>query len=109
MHEWVDCPSGAIVQLATDDAGRKRRVFLTQVGAIGASVAAIGTGVWFMRPRGYDDFYYGGLYCSEVRANSKDYLAKKLAPELHEKMRVHFSKCLPCRLHLQEIREELKA
>lgn len=113
-NEWQQCAPGDLGRVAsTLRARRTRREALATIGKSAAAVSVIVVavvGVQYVQhqPAGRD-IDLGGISCSEVREQSADYLAGRLAPDVADKFEKHLKNCPMCRDRIEGLRHQQSA
>lgn len=100
---WIPCPAGSLGQFARREKTRQRRRFLVQASGV-ATVLALGggAGFWALRPRGMSEPNFGGVTCTEVRANARAMMAGTLPDDLMQKIQTHLGQCVACQEFLKK-------
>jgi hypothetical protein len=107
--EWEPCAPGEVAQLGKKLRGRKtRRVFLRASVVTAASLLAAGGGLWLaFGRRGDGEYDYGGITCSEVVRQGKEYMAGKVPEPTRSKIAEHVAKCPRCGPLFKQMREQM--
>ena len=107
--DWSPLPAGEVALLGKKLRGRKsRRVFLRATVATAASVLATGGGVWLLLGRRGDGQYeYGGIVCSEVVRQGKDYMEGKVPEPTKSQITEHVARCPRCGPLFEQMREQM--
>ena len=107
--EWSPLPPGEVARLGQKLRGRKtRRVFLRAAVATAASFLATGGGAWLLLGRrGHDESHYGGIACSEVVSQGKDYLEGKVPEPTQSQITEHVAQCPWCGPLFKQMREQM--
>jgi predicted anti-sigma-YlaC factor YlaD len=102
--EWSACPEGTLAKLAGRlRAKRRRTVALRAACAVGLAAVLLSLAVLLPKRHAADDFFHGGLYCSQVRPALPDYRAGKLKGKFLGQVERHLAECEPCRQVLKEL------
>ncbi|HEV3343745.1 MAG TPA: zf-HC2 domain-containing protein [Pirellulales bacterium] len=97
-RDWTACPTGTLQGLAGRLRARRRRTVALRAAGVAAAAVAILFAVRFAPKRhAADDYFHGGLYCSQVRPVLPDYRAGRLQGELLSQVEQHLAECPPCR------------
>jgi len=79
-------------------AKRRRTIAWRAAGVTAAAAVAILLTAHFIPARhAADDYFHGGLYCSQVRPVLPDYRAGKLHGKFLSQVEQHLAECPPCR------------
>ncbi len=107
--EWSPLPEGEVARLGKKLRGRKsRRVFLRATVATAASVVATGGTAWLLLGRRGDGQYdYGGIACSEVVRQGKDYMEGKVPEPTKSQIAEHVAHCPRCGPLFEQMREQM--
>lgn len=107
--EWSPLPPGEVARLGKKFRLRKsRRVFLRATVATAASVLATGGGVWLLLGRrGDKEYEYGGIVCSEVVRQGKDYMEGKVPEPTKSQITEHVARCPRCGPLFEQMREQM--
>jgi hypothetical protein len=83
---------------------RSRRLFLQKSVAASATVVlAIGAGYFALNSFRADEPAFGGVTCTVVRSNAKQYMAGNLDAQLSERIRIHLEQCADCQRAWREM------
>lgn len=102
--DWKPCPPGSLVGFAGQERSRQRRQFLKKAGGFAAVLLLAVSGsylAWGPGRRGEPNF--GGIVCTDVRANAMQYMAGGLDADLTQRIRVHLEQCPECQRFWKEM------
>ena len=107
--QWEPCAPGEVARLGKKLRGRKtRRVFLRASVTTAASLLAAGGGLWLAFGRRENGEYdYGGIACSEVVRQGKDYMAGTVPEPTRSQIAEHVAKCPRCGPLFKQMREQM--
>lgn len=101
---WAVCSSGTLQELTRLLRAERRRRALTSVVTPLAIIAVLISGTWVVsrltRP---SEFYYGGMWCREVRSSLDRYAAGQRPDATNQKIAAHIQECRSCRDALRDI------
>jgi len=111
QSEWTDCQGGEISGMArrlkTQRAISRRKQVMQSLSIAAGLLVMVGIG-WMMLPGDPPaGGNYGGIACSEVVKNGKQYVLHQLDPELAERINAHLGKCENCQRKLTMLRQRL--
>ncbi len=112
QSEWVDCRggeiSGLVRRLKSQRTTEKRRQIVRSVSVAAALLLMVGIG-WTMLSGAPSQIKkgQGGIACSEVVKNGKQYVLHELDPELASRINAHLGKCKNCQRKLAVLRQRL--
>lgn len=96
--DWTACPTGTLQGLAGRLRAKRRRTIAARAAGVTAAALAILLTAHFIPARhAPDDYFHGGIYCSQVRPVLPDYRAGKLHGEFLGQVEQHLAECPPCR------------
>lgn len=105
--EWKPCPAGTLPRFAKQQRSRVFRRQLLQTGGV-ASVAFLVGGVSYLQffrstPGPIAEPNYGGVTCTEVRKNAREYLVGSLAEKRMWQFQKHLEECANCQAAFREM------
>ena len=95
---WTPCQPGDLVNVVDKLRRRKQMQKTASTLRTAAAIVAgvfIGWGVWQF-PAMMPEPNFGGIVCSEVRANSQAFAMQQLAPDVATRIRNHMERCPAC-------------
>ncbi len=111
QSEWTDCQGGEISGMArrlkAQRAISRRKQIMQSLSIAAGLLVMVGVG-WMMLPGDPPaGGNHGGIACSEVVKNGKQYVLHQLDPELAERINAHLGKCENCQRKLTMLRQRL--
>lgn len=106
-EDWKPCPPGSLVGFAGHERTRQRRRFLAKASGVAAVLLLVGSAVvlnW--RPARLAEPNFGGITCTEVRANAAQYMAGRLEADLAQQISLHLEQCPHCQRFWLEMASE---
>ena len=101
---WAVCPPGTLQELTRRLRAKRRQRALTSVVTPLAIVVMLTAGTWTtFRLTQQSEFYYGGMWCREVRSSLDRYAAGQLPDTVNGKIAAHVRECRSCRGALRDI------
>ena len=102
--DWRPCPQGAFSLFASRERTRRRCVLLTKAAGF-SSILLLVVGVGYFA---FGLFHsggptFGGVTCTTVRSNARQYLAGKLDAHFSEQIRIHLEQCPDCQRFWKEM------
>lgn len=105
---WDACPAGEIDGLVTDLRQRKQQQNLQKLSAVGGVlVVLLVFGFWMAGTLPHES-KYGGIACSEVKEQAKQYISETLSEDLMGKIAVHLTACPRCEEAIAKMRASAK-
>lgn len=109
--EWKPCPAGTLPRFAKQQRARVFRRKLLQVGGV-ASVTVLVGGVSYIQffrsaPGPMAEPNHGGVTCTEVRKNAREYLAGSLEAKRMWQFQKHLEECAGCQAAFREMPQSM--
>ncbi len=112
QSDWVDCQggeiSGLVRRLKSQRSVSRRRQVMQSLSVAAGLLVIVGIG-WMVIPGDNStlEAKRGGITCSDVVENGKQYILNELDPELAERINAHLGKCENCQKKLSMLRDRL--
>lgn len=102
--DWQPCPPGSLASFAGKEQSRQRRRFLAKLGGVASVLLLVGgTAYLAWTPRRLGEPNFGGITCTEVRANGMAYMAGRLDAGLSKRIHIHLEQCPLCQKVFREM------
>lgn len=102
--DWLPCPPGLLRDRGVRAVWHRRRRAAALAAGAGAVVILVGIGSWSILGRLADpEQHFGGIACSEVRANLPALISGGLAVDAAARVRAHLDQCPDCQALLRSM------
>jgi hypothetical protein len=104
--EWLPCPPGLLRDSGMRARSRRHRRRIVQTAAAGSLLILLCVGSWLLwGGRADRENHFGGIACSEVRANMQTFMAGTLPETVAGKVRAHLDQCPQCQKLMQNMQK----
>jgi hypothetical protein len=105
--DWKPCSPGSLAGFAGKERTRQRRHFLVKASGVSAVLLLVGTVAFLnLGPDRLGEPNFGGITCTNVRANAMQYMAGNLEADLTQRIRVHLEQCPDCQRFWKEMADK---
>lgn len=108
-REWQPCAPGTLTGIAASVRARRRRRTAWLAAGTLCSVVLVGVLSYMIWKPGQREFNFGGIACSEVRANMVDYRMQRLPPDVSRRIALHMEQCPSCQEYMKRMQAQQAA
>lgn len=102
--DWLPCPPGLLSDCGTRARSRRQRRVIVRAVTASLLLVLVGVGSWtLLRGRPDGENHFGGIACTEVRANMPAFMAGTLSQDVVSRIRAHLDQCPACQKLMQNM------